>query len=60
MIRTLLAVGLIVFLSTAALAQVAPRRPVVRASGTGVVSIQPDQARISVGVTTTGDTARSQ
>jgi uncharacterized protein YggE len=58
MIRTLFAVGLIVFLTTAAFAQVAPRRPVVRASGTGVVSIQPDQARISVGVTTTGDTAQ--
>ena len=58
MIRTLIAVGLIVCLTTAAVAQVGPRRAVVRASGTGVVSIKPDQVKISVGVVTTGDTAQ--
>lgn len=55
--RALLAVVLIVLLATEAFAQIAPRRPVVRASGIGVVSVKPDQTRISVGVTTAGLTA---
>jgi len=46
-----------VCLTTAAFGQVAARRPVVRASGTGVISAKPDLARLTVSVTTTGDTA---
>lgn len=44
--------------SFAAFAQVGPRRAVVRASGEGVVAIKPDQAKVSVGVTTQAQTAQ--
>ncbi|HUQ94334.1 MAG TPA: SIMPL domain-containing protein [Bryobacteraceae bacterium] len=57
MFRFLLALGLI-FWETSAFSQMTARRPVVRASGTGVVSVKPDQVKISVGVTTTGETAQ--
>ncbi|MFN7924880.1 MAG: SIMPL domain-containing protein [Bryobacteraceae bacterium] len=38
-------------------AQLVGQRPTVRASGEGVISVRPDQVQISVGVTTTGQTA---
>lgn len=41
----------------AAAQTVAPRAPFIRASGDGVVSIKPDQARLTLGVTTQGQTA---
>lgn len=56
MMRYLLPLGLLAFLGTSAQAQV--MRPIVRASGTGVVSIKPDTLKISVGVTTQGNTAQ--
>lgn len=50
----------ILFLSLAALAaaQVVSTRPVVRASGQGVVSVRPDQAIVSVTVQTRAETAQ--
>jgi len=44
--------------ATAAFPQVAARRSVVRASGEGVVSIKPDQTKVSIGVNTTAATAQ--
>lgn len=43
--------------AVAAFAQVGPRRPYVRASGTGIVSIKPDQLQVTVNVITSADTA---
>jgi uncharacterized protein len=43
--------------STFCLAQTPARPPFIRASGEGVVSIRPDQARVSVGVNTQAATA---
>ena len=46
-----------ILLATVASAQVAARRPYVRSSGEGVVTIKPDQASVGVGVVTQGQTA---
>jgi uncharacterized protein YggE len=40
-------------------AQVAVRRPFVRAAGEGVVSARPDQVKVNIGVTTQADTAQA-
>ncbi|MCZ2148179.1 MAG: SIMPL domain-containing protein [Bryobacterales bacterium] len=58
MFRSLLSLGAAAFFAVAAFGQVGPRRAVVRASGDGVVSIKPDQAKVSVGVTTQAQTAQ--
>jgi len=39
-------------------AQLQPRRPVVRASGEGIIAVRPDQVKVSVGVTTQARTAQ--
>jgi uncharacterized protein YggE len=49
--------GIILAITGFASAQVMTRRPYVRASGEGVVSVKPDQATINVGVITQGLTA---
>jgi len=50
--QLLFAVALTPILLTAQYAPANPHRQVVRASGTAVLSVKPDQARISIGVTT--------
>lgn len=50
--QLLFAVALAPILLTAQDAPANPHRQVVRASGTAVLSVKPDQARISIGVTT--------
>ncbi len=54
MLRTLLLASLI---SLPMLAQVVQRRPVVRASGEGIVSVRPDQVKVRLSVTTNAATA---
>lgn len=52
--RTLL---LALLLALPALPQVVQRRPVVRASGEGIVSVRPDQVKVRISVTTNAATA---
>ncbi|MBL8209485.1 MAG: SIMPL domain-containing protein [Bryobacterales bacterium] len=49
---------LIAALAVPLAAQVPQRRPVVRANGEGIVSIRPDQVKVSVGVTNQAGTAQ--
>jgi uncharacterized protein YggE len=49
---------LIAALVLPAAAQMPQRRPVVRANGEGIVSIRPDQVKVSVGVTNQASTAQ--
>ena len=55
MLRTLF---LFAALAASIHAQMPQRRPVVRANGEGIISIRPDQVKISVGVTNQNATAQ--
>jgi len=55
MIRIL---ALVAILSVPSVAQLGPRRPLVRANGEGVVSIRPDLVKLSIGVSTAAATAQ--